>query len=93
MISRVEMFCVSLICSGSYMVTEYIATFFGQEYDLNIFDLPALRMVAFLGLFIASVYMIYSSMLFIGAAILNNTRRMEMHKQLTTSLDLVIENK
>ena len=80
LVSTFEMMLVSGICSGSYLLIEYVASLFGKPYDLNIFDLPYLQMVAFVGLIIVTFYTIYTSMLFVGAAILDNTRRLEMLK-------------
>ena len=92
-LGKIEMVIVAMLCSGSYVVAEYVSTLLGAEYQLNIFALPAWLMAAYLGLFVVTSTMMYLSLLFIGAAILNNTRRTEMLDQLTNALDLVIENK
>ena len=93
LVSTFEMLLVSGTCSGSYLVIEFVASLLGKEYDFNIFDLPYLQTTAFFGLLVITFYTIYHSMLFIGAAIFDNTRRLEMLTQLTSALNLVAEDK
>ena len=93
LVSTFEMLLVSVTCSGSYLVIEFVASLLGKEYDFNIFDLPYLQTTAFVGLLVITFYTIYTSMLFIGAAIFDNTRRLEMLTQLTAALNLVAEDK
>ena len=40
-IGKIEMASVAMMCSGSYIVAEYVGTLLGVEYQLNIFALPA----------------------------------------------------